>query len=65
MYHTAPKAEFQHLIQSVVFAADDSHFFTQKLLFRLMQLVRTWFYYEYCCRVYLAYSVVGTRDPEV
>ena len=30
-----------------------------------MQLVRTWFYYEYCCRVYLAYSVVGTRDPEV
>ena len=28
-----------------------------------MQLVRTWFYYEYC-RVYLAYSGVGTRDLE-
>ena len=63
MHHTARKAEFQQLIQSVVFTADDSHFFTKKLLFLLMQLVRTWFYYEYC-RVYLAYSGVGTRDLE-
>ena len=64
MYHTARKAEFQQLFQSVVITADDSHFFKRKLLFRLMQLVRTWFYYTYCC-VYLAYSVVDTRDLKV
>ena len=30
-----------------------------------MQLVLTWFYYENCCRLYLAYSVVGTHDLEM
>ena len=35
------------------------------MLLRLMQSVRTWFYYEYCGRVYLAYSGVGIRDLEV
>ena len=34
----------------------------KELIFRLMQSVRTWFYHAYCCRVYLACSVVGTRD---
>ena len=67
MYHTAPEAEFQQLIQSVVFAAEDSHFLHQNCYFVWCNwyVPGPWFYYEYCCRVYLAYSVVGTRDPEV
>ena len=66
MYHTACKAQFQQLIQSVVLTAEEFRFLTiLQLLFRLMQLERTWFYNEYCRRVYIAYSVVGTRDPEV
>ena len=39
MYHTARKAEFQQLFQSVVITADDSHFFKRKLLFRLMRSI--------------------------
>ena len=60
---TACRTELQQFIPSVVvITADDFHFFFR--LIRLMQLLRSCFYYEYC-RVYLASSVFGTRDIEV